>query len=137
MLQCSMTKLYSGDTRFASRRAKTCISFIACLSPFFSAAAIPSRYALRASWSRPRLGKRLTQQLPSCGVRRVERDRLPQMRDRRAGVAGPEILEAEPKAKQRVVLAALEQFLQLSQSGGGLRHRRISSPLVQSTRRMG
>ena len=62
---------------------------------------------------------------------------ISQMRDRRGGVTGPEILEAEPKAKQRAVLAAVEQLLQTQQSGARFGHWRMSSPLVQSTRRMG
>ena len=49
----------------------------------------------------------------------------------------PEILEAEPKAKQRAVLAAVEQLLQTQQSGARFGYCRMSSPLVQSTRRMG
>src|ERR1700676_3885713 len=83
------------------------------------------------------LGKCLPQHLPRCGVRGVECDRLLQVCDRRAGVAGPEILETEPKAKQCAVLAAVEQLLQTQQSGARFGHWRINSPLAQSTRRMG
>src|SRR3984893_12101680 len=83
------------------------------------------------------LDKRLTQHLPRCGVRGVECDRLLQVCDRRAGVAGPEVLKAEPQAKQRIVLAAVEQFLQTQQSGARFGHWRMNSPLLQSTRRMG